>query len=114
VVPYVARRALMAMYIGLCNFTDQGIRTIKDVPDRAQKTEQMARELGCTLTPYPTLGPYDVVFMLEAPDDKTASAFFLRVGAAGNFGPRRSRFSPAKTSLRWRARSSKAVAPPRC
>jgi uncharacterized protein with GYD domain len=84
VVPDVARRALMAMYIGLCNFTDQGIRTIKDVPDRAQKTEQMARELGCTLTPYPTLGPYDVVFMLEAPDDKTASAFFLRVGAAGN------------------------------
>jgi uncharacterized protein with GYD domain len=74
----------MPTYIGLCNFTDQGIRTIKDVPNRAQQTEQMARELGCTLTPYPTLGPYDVVFMLEAPDDKTASAFFLRVGAMGN------------------------------
>jgi uncharacterized protein with GYD domain len=74
----------MPTYIGLCNFTDQGIRTIKDVPNRAPKTEQLARELGCTLTAYPTMGPYDVVFMLEAPDDKTASAFFLRVGAAGN------------------------------
>jgi uncharacterized protein with GYD domain len=74
----------MATYIGLCNFTDQGIRTIKDLPNRAPKTEQMARELGCTLTPYPTMGPYDVVFMLEAPDDATAARFFLKVGAAGN------------------------------
>jgi len=66
------------------HFTDQGIRTIKDVPNRAQRTESLARELGCTLTPYPTIGPYDVIFMLEASDDKTSSAFFLRVGATGN------------------------------
>jgi uncharacterized protein with GYD domain len=74
----------MSTYIGLGNFTDQGIRTIKDVPNRAQRSEQLARELGCTLTAHPTMGPYDVVFILEAPDDKTASSFFLRIGATGN------------------------------
>ena len=74
----------MPTYISLCNITDQGMRTIKDVRTRAQRTEQLARELGCTLTPYPTWGPYDVVFLLEAPDDQAATRFFLRVGAEGN------------------------------
>jgi uncharacterized protein with GYD domain len=71
-------------YISLCNITDQGMRTIKDVRTRARRTEQLARELGCNLTPYPTLGPYDVVFLLEAPDDQAATRFFLRIGAEGN------------------------------
>ena len=74
----------MPTYISLCNITDQGMRTIKDVRTRAQRSEQLARELGCSLTPYPTMGPYDVVFILEAPDDQAATRFFLRIGARGN------------------------------
>ncbi len=74
----------MPTYISLCNFTEQGIRTVKDIPDRAQRSEQLARDLGCTLTAYPTMGAYDVVFVLEAPDDQTAARFLLRIGSAGN------------------------------
>jgi uncharacterized protein with GYD domain len=74
----------MPTYISLGNFTDQGIRTIKDVRNRAQQSEGLARELGCSLTAYPTMGPYDVVFVLEAPDDKAATRFFLTIGSRGN------------------------------
>ena len=74
----------MPTYISLCNLTDQGIRSVKEVRSRAERSEQLARELGGTLTAYPTMGPYDVVFVLEAPDDAAAARFFLTVGATGN------------------------------
>ena len=74
----------MPTYISLGNFTDQGIRTIKDVRTRAERSEQLARDVGGSLTAYPTMGPYDVVFVLEAPDDQAAARFFLAVGATGN------------------------------
>jgi len=74
----------MPTYISLCNLTDQGIRSVKDVRSRAERSEQLARELGGTLTAYPTMGPYDVVFVLEAPDDTAAARFFLSIGATGN------------------------------
>ena len=74
----------MPTYISLGNFTDQGIRNIKDIRTRAERSEQLAREVGGSLTAYPTMGPYDVVFVLEAPDDKAAARFFLAIGAMGN------------------------------
>ena len=74
----------MPTYISLGNFTDQGIRTIKDVRTRAERAEQLARDVGGSLTAYPTMGPYDVVFVLEAPDDQAAARFFLSIGAMGN------------------------------
>jgi len=74
----------MPTYISLCNFTERGVQNIKDIPNRAQRTEQLARDLGCTLTAYPTMGAYDVVFVLEAPDDQTAARFLLSIASAGN------------------------------
>ena len=74
----------MPTYISLCNITDQGMRAIKDAPTRAQRAEQLARELGCNLTAYPIIGPYDVVLILESPDDQAATRFFLQVGAGGH------------------------------
>jgi uncharacterized protein with GYD domain len=74
----------MPTYISLCNFTDQGIRGIKEAPNRAQKADELARKLGCGFTAYPTIGPYDLVIVLEAPDDKAATRFFLAMGATGN------------------------------
>ena len=74
----------MPTYISLGSFTDQGIRNVKEVRTRAQRSEQLARELGGSLIAYPTMGPYDVVFVLEAPDDTAAARFFLTIGATGN------------------------------
>ena len=74
----------MPTYISLGNFTDQGIRNVKEIRSRAERSERLAQELGGRLTAYPTMGPYDVVFVLEAPDDQAAARFFLSLVAAGN------------------------------
>jgi uncharacterized protein with GYD domain len=75
----------MATYIALCNFTDQGIRNVKDSTKRADAVKEAAKKLGVTMTQiYWTLGHYDLVTVIEAPDNKSATAFALAVGAAGN------------------------------
>lgn len=75
----------MPTYISLSNFTDQGIRGIKDTTKRADAVRDLAKRFGiATKEFYWTLGSYDVVLVLDAPDDVTASAFGLAIGAAGN------------------------------
>jgi uncharacterized protein with GYD domain len=74
----------MPTYVSLENWTDQGIRTVKDLPQRVEGAAQLAQKYGCSLQLYWTVGPYDVVAILEAPDDQSASAFFLEVGSLGN------------------------------
>jgi uncharacterized protein with GYD domain len=75
----------MATYIALGNFTDQGVRSVKDSTKRADAVKEAAKKFGASVTQiYWTLGHYDVVSIIEAPDDKSATAFALAVGAAGN------------------------------
>lgn len=75
----------MATYISLSSFTDQGIRTIKDSPKRAEAVKAAAKKFGCEMTQlYWTLGQYDLVAIVEASDEKSATAFALAVGAQGN------------------------------
>jgi uncharacterized protein with GYD domain len=74
----------MPTYISLLNFTDQGIRTIKETIERVDRaTEDAQNKYGGSLQSYWTVGPYDLVVILEAPDDESATAFFLERGAAG-------------------------------
>ena len=62
----------MATYILLSNFTDQGIRSVKDTTKRAEAFRETARKLGANIKDiYWTLGKYDVVATLEAPDAAT-------------------------------------------
>jgi uncharacterized protein with GYD domain len=75
----------MATYIALSNFTDQGIRTVKDSTKRADAVKEAARKFGAEMTQiYWTLGNYDLVAIIEASDDASATAFALAIGAAGN------------------------------
>ncbi|TRZ66321.1 MAG: GYD domain-containing protein [Rhodocyclaceae bacterium] len=75
----------MATYIALSSFTDQGIRDVKDSTKRADAVKKAAKKFGVNMTQiYWTLGHYDLVAIIEAPDDKAATAFALAVGAAGN------------------------------
>jgi uncharacterized protein with GYD domain len=75
----------MPTYIVLGNFTDQGIRTIKDTPKRMEGVKAIGKQHGVTVTQmYWTLGQYDVVAVLEAPDDTAITAFGLSVGMVGN------------------------------
>jgi uncharacterized protein with GYD domain len=75
----------MATYIALSNFTDQGIRNVKDTTKRADAVKDAAKKFGANMTQiYWTLGHYDLVAIIEAPDDNSATAFALAIGAAGN------------------------------
>ena len=75
----------MVTYIALSNFTEQGMRNVKDSTKRADVVKAVAKKFGATLTQiYWTLGKYDSVAIIEAPDDASATAFALAIGMAGN------------------------------
>jgi uncharacterized protein with GYD domain len=75
----------MATFIVLGNFTEQGVRNAKDTVKRADAFKEMARKAGVTVKDvYWTLGRFDVVAVCEAPDDETATALTLNLGALGN------------------------------
>jgi uncharacterized protein with GYD domain len=75
----------MATYIVLNNFTEQGIRTVKDTINRADAVRDMAKKFGVTVKDiYWTLGSYDVVAIFEAPDESSITALTLAIGSAGN------------------------------
>jgi uncharacterized protein with GYD domain len=75
----------MPTYIALGNFTDQGIRNVKDTIKRADAVKEAAQKAGVTMKDIMwTLGAYDMVVTFEAPDDAAITAFALAVGAAGN------------------------------
>lgn len=74
----------MAHYVVLVNWTDQGIRTVSETTQRAEQVTQMVESLGGRMvTLLWTLGRYDLVGILEAPDDETAATIGLRVATGG-------------------------------
>ena len=74
----------MATFIALGNFTDQGIRNVKDSVKRADAVKEAAQKAGITMKEIVwTLGSYDMVVTFEAPDDAAMTAFALAVGSAG-------------------------------
>jgi uncharacterized protein with GYD domain len=75
----------MARYVGLIQFTDQGIRNIKDTVKRGDAAAAEAEKMGMKIIEeFWTLGAYDVVLLVDAPDDETVTAFMLKVGSLGN------------------------------
>ena len=75
----------MATYVILATFTDQGLKTAKDFPKRAEAFRQMAKTFGVTVKDiFWTQGRYDIVAVTEAPDELTATALNLSLGALGN------------------------------
>ena len=75
----------MANYIVLCNFTEQGIRNVRDTTNRADAVRESAKNYGVTVREmYWTLGEYDIVCLFEAQDDAAVTALCLAIGQAGN------------------------------
>ena len=75
----------MATYIVLVNFTDQGVRYIRQTTERAKGLINAAANLGIKIKDiYWTMGTYDAVFTAEAPDDETMTAFAAIMGSLGN------------------------------
>ncbi|MFF0107832.1 GYD domain-containing protein [Streptomyces hirsutus] len=75
----------MPTYVTLLNWTDQGIRNYKDTAKRAEAFAAAAQKLETkVLNLYWTVGSYDLVAVVEAPDDETATAVLLQLGGVGN------------------------------
>ena len=75
----------MAAYISLVNFTDQGIKNVKDTVKRTKAAAQAAQAAGARfIGVWWTLGPYDLVAVIEAPDDETATRLLLATTMQGN------------------------------
>jgi uncharacterized protein with GYD domain len=75
----------MATYIMLSNLTDEGAKTLKQNPDRLQEVNKEVERLGVKVTAqYATLGPYDFVNILEAPDNATIARVSATLGARGS------------------------------
>jgi len=75
----------MATYIVLAHFSDQGIRGVKDSPKRADAFKALAKKAGANVKElYWTLGSYDIVAIVEAPDVETITAIGLSIGKLGN------------------------------
>lgn len=75
----------MANYIALIRFTQQGVAGISKSPDRASAFTAAAKKQGVDVVfVYWTMGSYDGVLIFRAPDDESATAVMLQLGAAGN------------------------------
>jgi uncharacterized protein with GYD domain len=75
----------MATFISTIQFTQQGMANIQDTCRRATAVKAAAKKLGAKVTNiYWTMGPFDGVLVFEAPDEETATALMLHIGAKGN------------------------------
>jgi uncharacterized protein with GYD domain len=75
----------MAVYVSLLQFTEQGVRSVKDTIKRATAATAEAEKMGLKVADaFWTMGAYDVVLLLEAPDDESMTAFALKLGSLGN------------------------------
>ncbi len=85
----------MATYVTLANFTDQGIRSVKDSPDRLAAFRAMADKLGIAIkSVHYTVGTYDIVTVVEGSDEAVTAAL-LKLGSLGNIRTQTLRaFSP--------------------
>ena len=75
----------MATFVVFADFTDQGIRNVKETVGRAEVFMKMAKTSGVTVKGmYWTLGRHDIITICEAPDDEAATALMLSVASRGN------------------------------
>ena len=74
----------MATYVMLAHFTERGIMSVKNTAQRAEEFKLMAIRHGAAVRQtFWTLGQYDVVVIVEAPDEMTMTALGLSLGALG-------------------------------
>ena len=74
----------MPTYISLISYTQKGIENVKESPDRLEKAKAAVKAVGAEFKAfYLTMGRYDMVAIIEAPNDEVYAATMLAVGAGG-------------------------------
>jgi uncharacterized protein with GYD domain len=75
---------IMATYITLIRYTQQGVQNMKESPARLDKAKEAFQAMGAELKEfYLVMGQYDAIVVAEAPDDETATKLSMIVGSAG-------------------------------
>jgi uncharacterized protein with GYD domain len=80
------------LFITSVNWTDQGIRNVKDAPKRAKAARDLAKKVGVELKElYLTSGDTDMVAIVEADNGDNVAKFAMAIGAMGNVRTRTAR-----------------------
>ncbi len=75
----------MSTHFILFNWTEQGIKAVKASPKRLSAAKRLAKDCGVKFRSFHmTLGRYDIIVSVEAPDDAAVARFALALGSAGN------------------------------
>jgi len=75
----------MSTYFILANWTEQGIKDVKASPKRLRAAKRLAKDCGVKFKSFHmTLGQYDIIVSVEAPNDEAVARFALALGSAGN------------------------------
>jgi uncharacterized protein with GYD domain len=75
----------MATYLIFINWTDQGVRTVKDSPKRLDAAKKTLKDIDGELKAFYMLqGSHDAVLIAEVPSDEKLAGFVLKVATAGN------------------------------
>ena len=75
----------MPIFILLTTLTQQGVQTLKSNPERLRQVNQDVEELGCkVLHQWATLGEFDFVNVVEAPDIATVARISVAIGSRGS------------------------------
>ena len=74
----------MATFVMLTNLTPEGVQTLKNNPNRVQEVNKEVEQLGVTVKEqWATLGQYDFITIVEAPDEKTMAKVSVELGSRG-------------------------------
>ncbi len=74
----------MPTYVMLTNLTADGVKTLKNNPARVGEVNKEVEQIGAkVIAQYATLGRYDFVTIVEAPDDKTMAKVSVELGSRG-------------------------------
>lgn len=74
----------MTTYISLVNWTEQGMKNVRESPKRLDAAKKLLADMGGDFTSfYMTMGDCDAVAVYDAPDDAVAARFALQLGMLG-------------------------------
>ena len=79
----------METYMHFSSWTDQGIRDTRNSVDRATAAVDEMERFGVKIFEmfWTVGGPHDLIMVADCPDQETAQAVALRLGARGNIRP---------------------------
>ena len=91
----------MPTFILSLNWTEQGIRSVKETPKRAQALREVGKRMGVDIkSVYLTTGDSDLLAIVEATDDDNVAKFVMMLAGAGNVRTRTVRAWPEAEALK--------------